>query len=135
MIVVVDTGPLYAAADLDDADHDACVNALEAPGRRLVIPALVVTEAAYLVAHRMGARAEATFLRGLEGLDVEAPTPSDWPRIARLVEKYADFPLGATDASVVVLAENLRAEYVLTLDHRHFGAVKPKHCRAFHLLP
>lgn len=36
MLAVVDTGPLYAAVDADDTDHDCCVSALQTPGRRLV---------------------------------------------------------------------------------------------------
>jgi hypothetical protein len=35
---------------------------------------------------------EARFLRALIGFDVQAPTDEDWPRMADLVEEYADFP-------------------------------------------
>lgn len=135
VIAVVDTGPLYAAVDADDADHAASVNALTMPGLRLVIPALVVAEATYLVASRLGTRVEAAFLRGLVEVDVEAPAAQDWERIAELVDQYADFPLGGTDASVVALAERLRTDRVITLDRRHFAAVRPSHCEAFRLLP
>lgn len=55
--------------------------------------------------------------------------------IGELVEQYADFPLGGTDASVVALAERLRTEVIITLDRRHFGIVRPKHCERFILLP
>ena len=66
---------------------------------------------------------------------VEAPTPADLRRMAELVEQYGDFPLGATDASVVALAERLGTDLIVTLDRRHFGAVRPRHCPAFRLLP
>jgi predicted nucleic acid-binding protein len=68
-------------------------------------------------------------------MDVDAPTVEDWPRIADLVEQYRDFPLGGIDASVVALAERLHAETIVTLDARHFRAVRPKHRRAFRLVP
>jgi predicted nucleic acid-binding protein len=74
-------------------------------------------------------------LRSLRQFDVEAPTPADWARIADLVEQYADFPLGGTDASVIALAERLGTELIITLDERHFRAVRPRHCAAFRLLP
>jgi uncharacterized protein len=135
LIAVVDTGPLYAAADLDDADHDAALQVLESADHHLVIPTLVVAEATYFIGTRLGAAAEARFLAALAHLDVEAPTPDDWPRIAELVEQYADFPLGGTDASVVALAERLGTPLVLTLDRRHFSAVRPRHCDALTLLP
>lgn len=134
-LAVVDAGPLYAAADADDQDHEACVGALSRPELRLVIPALVVAEATYFVGRRLGSESEAAFLRGLAPMDVEGPIELDLARMAELVEEYADFPLGGTDASVVALAERLGAEVVVTLDRRHFGAVRPRHCEAFELRP
>jgi len=135
VIAVVDTGPLYAAVDVDDADHHRCVEALTAAGQRLVIPAMVVAETCYLVASRLGPVVEATFLRSVGAVSVEAPLPEDWKRIADLVEQYADFPLGGTDASVVALAERLGTDVVITLDRRHFSAVRPRHCSELRLLP
>jgi uncharacterized protein len=134
-LAVVDAGPLYAAADADDADHAASVDALVDTSLRLVVPAMVVAEATYFVGRRLGPGAEAEFLRGLATLDVEAPDEEDLARMAELVEEYADFPLGGTDASVVALAERLNAPVVVTLDHRHFAAIKPRHRDAFELRP
>lgn len=135
MLAVVDAGPLYATADTDDQDHEACRAVLARADLRLVIPALVVAEATYFVGRRLGAQAEAAFLRGLGTLDVEGPAPEDFERIAELVETYSNFPLGGTDASVIALAERIAAEIVITLDRRHFAAIKPRHCEAFQLLP
>jgi uncharacterized protein len=135
MLTVVDAGPLYATADADDQDHEACRAVLSRADLRLVIPALAVAEATYVVGRRLGAGAEATFLRGLGALDVEGPAPEDFDRIAQLVETYANFPLGGTDASIIALAERIGAEFVVTLDRRHFAAVKPSHLDAFQLLP
>lgn len=135
MLAVVDTGPLYAIIDEDDADHLRCRAALEDPRYRLIVPTLVVAEVTYLVGTRLGPKAEATFLRGLVDMHVEAPTPDDWPRIAGLVQQYRDFPLGGADASIVALAERLNVETVITLDDRHFRAIRPAHRKAFRLLP
>jgi predicted nucleic acid-binding protein len=135
MLAVVDAGPLYATADADDDDHQRCRAVLSRAELRLVIPALVVAEATYFVGRRLGAQAEAAFLRGLRGFDVEGPVAEDFERIAELVEMYADFPLGGTDASVIALAERIGAEIVITLDRRHFGAVRPCHREALELLP
>lgn len=135
MLAVVDAGPLYAVADTDDEDHEACRAVLARADLRLVVPALVVAEATYFVGPRLGSTAEAAFLRGLESVDVEGPSPEDFDRIAELVETYASFPLGGTDASVIALGERIGAQLVVTLDRRHFAAVKPRHCEAFELLP
>jgi hypothetical protein len=44
-------------------------------------------------------------------------------------------PLGTVDASAIALAERLGITAVATLDHRHFGTVRPSHVDAFELLP
>jgi predicted nucleic acid-binding protein len=135
MIAVVDAGPLYAAADASDADHDRVLHVLRRRDLHLIIAALAVAEASYLIGKRLGPAAEATFLRALTAFDVEAPTATDWLRVADLVTQYADFPLGGTDASVIALAERLHTDVIITLDRRHFAAVRPRHCAAFRLLP
>jgi predicted nucleic acid-binding protein len=134
-LAVVDAGPLYAAADADDRDHRACVATLEREDLRLVLPALVVAEATYFVGRRLGPNVEGEFLRAVGVLDVEGPSGGDFARMAELVEQYADFPLGGTDASVIALAERLGAPTIVTLDRRHFAAVAPRHREAFELLP
>jgi predicted nucleic acid-binding protein len=134
-LAVVDAGPLYAAADEDDGDHDAALGVLERQDLRLVVPALVVAEATYFVGRRLGAAAESAFLRGLAVFDVDGPNDEDFLRMSELVAEYSSFPLGGTDASVVALAERLGAETVVTLDRRHFAAIRPRHCESFTLLP
>jgi predicted nucleic acid-binding protein len=135
MLTIFDTGPLYAALDRDDDDHEACAALLRSRDVRAVIPTLVVAEVSYLATTRLGADVEAAFVEALADFDVEAPPPQEWRRIAQLVRKYADFPLGAVDASIVALAERLRVTHVATLDRRHFHAIRPRHCDALQLLP
>ncbi len=135
MLAIVDAGPLYAAADTDDADHAACIAALADGDLSLIIPALVIAEATYFVGRRLGAPAEAAFLRGLRDVHIEGPSPEDLERMADLADEYGDFPLGGTDASVIAMAERYDAKTVITLDRRHFSTVRPSHCPAFTLLP
>lgn len=134
-LAVVDAGPFYAAADVDDQDHQPSRAALARADLRLVVPALVVAEATYFVGRRLGPAAESRFLKGIGTLDVEGPSREDFARMAELVERYSDFPLGGTDASVIALAERLDAAVILTLDRRHFSAIKPRHRDAFELVP
>jgi uncharacterized protein len=101
------------------------------------VPQLVVTEVSYLIETRLGWKAEVRFLGDLSsGNFVTSPVlPGDWMRIAELVARYRDLPLGTVDASVIALAERLGLELIATLDRRHFTVVRPKHVRAFGLLP
>ncbi|MDN3056762.1 hypothetical protein PH213_19855 [Streptomyces sp. SRF1] len=45
--------------------------------------------------------------------------------MAELMQQYRGFPLGVADASVIALADRLKASSVATLDHRHFRAITP----------
>jgi hypothetical protein len=98
---------------------------------------LCVAEVAQLIESRLGSSVEVRFLGDLAAgwLTPEPVAASDWLRIAELVNQYEDFPLGTVDASVVAVAERLGVTEIATLDHRHFGVVRPSHTDAFRLLP
>jgi len=103
----------------------------------LLLPITVVPEADYLVASRLGVRVELAMLRAVVSgeLRLEAVTAADVARCVEIVEEYADSDIGFVDASLVALAERLGVTRVLTLDHRHFRMVRPRHCPAFELVP
>jgi len=64
-VIIIDTGPLVAAAINDDDDHERCNEMfllLRATGKKLVIPETVVAEVGYMLATRGTAEKEAEFL-------------------------------------------------------------------------
>lgn len=123
--------------DADDAHHAASLELLETHPGPLLVPTLVVTEVTYLVGTRLGWQAEVRFLGDLAaGLLTREPVdPSDLLRIAELVARYHDLPLGSVDASVVAAAERLGVTTIATTDRRHFAVVRPAHTDAFELVP
>jgi uncharacterized protein len=132
----VDAGPLYAAIDRDDRHHEACVELLETHPGPLIVPTLVITEVVYLVSTRLGADPEIRLLGDFAAGNLlpEPVAASDWLRIAELVARYRDMPLGTVDASVLATAERLGTSTIATLDHRHFGVVMSR-SGALTLLP
>jgi uncharacterized protein len=136
-VLIVDAGPLYAAAARKDKHHERAVALLSSSARPLLVPALVATEVSYLLADRIGAHAELAFARALAAgeLVLEPVADADWERIAELMEQYLDLPLGMVDASVIALAERRSVDVIATLDHRHFDVVRPRHVEAFTLVP
>jgi uncharacterized protein len=127
--VIVDTSVLFAAANRRDSNHDACRKlVVEEPGK-LTIPALVLAEAAYLIGTNLGPSAETALLRSIttNRFEVVGPTHDDLLRMASLASTYEDLPLGATDASIVALAERLNDPKIATLDRRHFTVVNSEH--------
>ncbi len=80
----------------------------------------------YLLGTRLGVDAEVRFLGDLASgaLIPEPVVAADWLRIAELVSKYRDLPLGTADASVIAAAERLGVNDIATIDRRHFAVVQ-----------
>lgn len=136
-MLLVDAGPLIAAATTNDRDHETCKRLLRMADRPLVTPQTVVVEVAYFLGKMIGPHAELAFVRSIAAgqLVVEPIVDDDWPRVTELVDRYDDLPLGTVDASVLAVAERLDVRRVASLDHRHLGVVRPRHCERLELLP
>ncbi|MDQ2838762.1 MAG: PIN domain-containing protein [Actinomycetota bacterium] len=139
-MIICDTGPLVAAAIIDDAFHRQAVDlltSLHLSGERILVPATVAAEVGYMLGRGSNAEREAQFLESMADgtfTPVELTT-ADYRRAGELVHQYADLPLGTTDATVIALCERLNLREVATLDRRHFAVVRPRHVEALHLLP
>ncbi|MGH9382398.1 MAG: type II toxin-antitoxin system VapC family toxin [Thermoanaerobaculia bacterium] len=137
MALICDTGPIFAALDAADPDHEACARLLLDADTDLVVPTLVLAEVDYWCHERLTVEAWHLFLDDvLAGVyRLEPLTSGDLERCRTLQGRYEDLKLGVVDASVVALAERLGETTIATLDHRHFGVVRPLHTHAFTLLP
>ena len=136
--MILDTSGLLSALDSDQSLHSAAKDALERAGGPLLLSPFVLTELDYLLVTRVGRRAEVALLneiaRGAYRLEPFAAT--DVMEAVRVIERYPDFGnLGLADASIVVLAERHGAHDILTLDERHFRAIRGPGERPFRLLP
>ncbi|WP_163548090.1 type II toxin-antitoxin system VapC family toxin [Candidatus Frankia nodulisporulans] len=136
-MLLVDTGPIIAAADRSDHHHAACLDLLEQSEGPLITSPLVIAEAAYLLCRKLGPAAEISLFDSIVQGDLIMAElkAATWARIRELADRYKDLPLGGTDASVVALAEQLRTTQVATTDRKHFHVVRPVHVPAFTLLP
>jgi uncharacterized protein len=135
MPLLLDTGPLYALADADDAWHPRVRDFLAARSDVLLVPVTVLPEVTYLLTSRLGEAVERRFVASLAAreLAIEDLKPADVTRCRDLMDRYPD--IGFVDASVIAMAERLRLAAIVTTDRRHFGQVRPAHRPAFELLP
>jgi predicted nucleic acid-binding protein len=135
--VLADTGAVYALLDRDDAWHERVAAWWARSTGPVHLPVTVLPEIAWLLGSRIGADAERAFGRALAlgEFVVEHLDEEDFPRIADLMDRYGDLPLGLVDASLVALAERLEADTLLTTDRRHFTVVRPAHRSSFRLAP
>lgn len=135
MALILDTGPIVALLDATDPDHEACESLIQGSTEPRIVPVCVLVEVEYML--RPWPAAFDALLRefdagGLGLLDLSAR----WLlRAGELVAKYRDLPLGLVDATVVAATEMLGESKLATLDHRHFGVVRPAHVPSLTLLP
>ena len=137
MALILDTGPLYASLDRNDADHAACRRLIEEADEPLVIPAPVLVEVDYWVHVRMHPGVFVALLDDIVSgaYSVEELRPEDYQRIREVCDRYADSDIGFVDAGILAVVERFNEPKLATLDHRHFSALRPRHTDALLLLP
>lgn len=116
--MLTDAGPLIAIIDADEADHEACVAALDALALPLVTTWPAFTEAMYLLGQAGGIIGQLALWRLVETnrlavVDLSEPARR---RSTRLMQQYADLPMDLADATLVALAEELNQRTIFTLD-------------------
>ncbi len=97
----------------------------------------VLAEIDYMLGTRLGSRAQTDFLNEVVAGAYELALISrqDVAAAAAVVGRYDDLRIGLADASLVVLAERYGTRRILTLDTRHFRALRASDGSAFVLLP
>jgi predicted nucleic acid-binding protein len=136
-VIVLDTSGLLAAVDSSQRRHESSRRALESDPGPLLLSPLVLAELDYLLSTRVGIDAEMLLLGQVAdgAYQLENFGPEDVRAASELIERYRKLGIGLADASVMVIAARAGTNRVLTLDERHFRALRPLRGRAFRLLP
>jgi uncharacterized protein len=136
-VIVLDTSGLLAALDPDQRHHERASRVLQAdPGPFLLSP-FILAELDYLLLTRVGPPAERALLDEVAGgaYDLVPVDASHVAQAVSLIGRYKELRIGLADASVAVVAAMARTTRLLTLDERHFRAMRPLWGEAFELLP
>jgi predicted nucleic acid-binding protein len=117
-VTLTDAGPLIAIIDADEADHAACLEALDQVELPLVTTWPAFTEAMYLLARAGGIKGQRALWRLVQTdrLVVADLSESAVDRSARLMDQYADRPMDLADATLVAYAEEHGQRAIFTLD-------------------
>jgi predicted nucleic acid-binding protein len=136
-LIVADTSGLLAAFGRDQRDHARARAAFESDPGPIVLSPYVLAELDYHLLKLRGIDGELHFLADVAAGAFELATfnQNDVARAVSVLAKYRDLRVGLADASLVVLAERYDTTRLLTLDERHFRAIRPLHADAFTLLP
>ena len=110
---------------------------IETAEEPLVIPSPVLVEVDYWIQRRLHPGALVALLADIEAgayivVDLAA---ADYTRVRELCDRYADADIGFVDAAVLAIVERLDEPKLATLDHRHFGLLRPRHRESIELLP
>jgi uncharacterized protein len=121
--------------DGDDPWNDVSRRLFEINREDLIIPGLVLAELDYWCQKRGLAQVWEKWLEELnDGAGfVDWPTSVDLTRALELQQMYAG--VGIVDATILALVERWNEDKIASLDHRHFGMMRPGHVETLRLLP
>jgi len=136
-VILLDTSGLLAAADSSQRRHTEALQALRRADPPWILSPFVLAELDYLLATRVGVAAERALLdevaRGvyrLESFDAEGIQAAE-----RVIGRYERLGIGLADASIVVLSQRYGVRDLLSLDERHFRALRGAGGHPFRILP
>ena len=133
--LLLDTGGLIALLDRSQRAHESVKRYFERWTGRVASTEAVLTESTHLLGRIHGGREACVdfFLSG--GATLVPSTPTTLRRCRELIAEYADLPMDYADATLVVLAEELGTNVVLTTDYRDFGMYRIRGRRRFKIKP
>ena len=132
---LVDTGPLVAYLDRKDPRHDDVAAFLDGFKGQLATTAAVVVEVMFFVSESPGGAVSfAKLLMSSDVLVLGSFKPAQILTAAELMEKYSDTPMDFADATLVLLANELRVTEILTLDKRGFSTYRLGNNKSFRLV-
>jgi uncharacterized protein len=137
MALILDTGVLFAALDINDPDHSACRDLIEMASEEVIIPAPILGEVDYFISRELYPGVLLALLRDIRvgNFRVVELVAEDYTRIEEIVSQYRDSDVGFVDAAVLALVERFNEARVATIDTKHFAMMRPRHVDALTLLP
>lgn len=132
--LLLDTGALVSLLDRRQTRHREFVEFFESYEGVVVSTDAVLTEATHLMGRVAGGREACLdfFLAG--GATLVPSNQASLRRCRDLIAKYSDLPMDYADATLLVLAEDLGADQVLTSD-RDFTSYRLGTGRPLRVLP
>ena len=136
-MIICDTSGLVAAYSTADRRRNQVADLLGSDPDALILSPFVLAELDYLIATRAGVRHELRVLNDVAaGIYTLADFgPADVAQAAEIIERYREMRIGLADASLVILAARYGTTRLLTLDEKHFRAIRPLRGDSFTLLP
>lgn len=135
--ILLDTSFLVALNNPKDRYHPRAFKFVEQTNDVLLVPEVVLTEAAFLLEQAGRLPAVTAFIDRL----VESETPlqtlarNDLRRARQIMAAYPKARFDFVDCCIMALSERLNIRQICTFDRRDFSIFRPNHCEFLELLP
>ncbi|NJK51577.1 MAG: PIN domain-containing protein [Leptolyngbyaceae cyanobacterium SU_3_3] len=135
-MILADTGFFVALGNRSDTFHSKAQQQLNILKEPLITTYPVIIETSYLLYERSGQTAQFKFLQQLttDSIQIFNFQKNHLERAIQLMQQYANLPMDLADASLVVLAEELKENRILTTDIRDFSIYRYLETQPFTLL-
>jgi len=114
--VIIDAGPLIALFDGSDKYHRIVIDFLRNFSGRLITTLPVITEATHLLDFDVKAQIDLLKWIELDGVSIFQISAMHIKKMVPLIEKYSDRPMDFADASIVILADELNINDIISID-------------------
>lgn len=121
--IIIDTGFLVALLHTHDPHHKAALQAAEKYDKLVKVSSFLILHESFWFLTKHTTPKKAANLLKLAHEEIKFPHfPTNWiPRAQSIIDKYK---VDLADASVVVLAEELKHGNILTVDRRDFNHLR-----------
>ncbi len=117
-MILCDTGVLLCLVDRTQPQHNTYINAVSQLEKPLITTWACMAEVMYLALYRGGWQMQKQLSKLLLNklVIIHEIQSDDYERLFTLMEQYQDRPMDLADATLVLAAEKIRDDRILTLD-------------------
>jgi predicted nucleic acid-binding protein len=114
--ILIDTGPIVALLNRRDKHHKRVLEFTQNYSGGFVATWSVITEATHLL--RNSIHAQLNLLEWIRrgGIDIFQIEKNDVERMITLTKKYSDLPMDLADCSLIIVAEKLGIDEIISID-------------------
>lgn len=135
-MIITDTGFFVALGNKKDKFHQQAKQKLSKFREPLITTYPVIVETSYFLVERVGQETQLRFLYQLTqgSIKIFQLNNDHLKRMIELMIKYSNLPMDLADASLVVLAEEIKENRILTTDFRDFTIYRWDNSKEFNIL-
>ncbi len=125
-IIIIDTGFIVALFNEKDEHHPLVKNIAERIDRyQWYTTSFVIQEIFWLLSKRVNRSLALNFFEAIQGLLLLPELSSDWPqKILKILSQYSSANIDIADASLVILADQLKTGKIVSVDRKDFSILR-----------